>query len=200
VTTPTITGLRLTTVARDQVLTALTTGAAPTPPDTDNIDGAGAAPTWWMIAERPGDGYTVGRLAPGDSWHFADTFGAPARFDPSTFMHLRIFTSGTECLVVGVDTPAVWRTAITTEPNTPTTPRIRRVLLEQSNRPSVAAYPQNSPAVTVIVDPATGRRTVVPEPRSSTAPLTLTIREHFAADPRTGAVRVAAVCFDHYTA
>ena len=115
-TTPTITGLRLTTVARDQVLTALTTGAAPTPPDTDNIDGAGAAPTWWMIAERPGDGYTVGRLAPGDSWHFADTFGAPARFDPSTFMHLRIFTSGTECLVVGVDTPAVWRTAITTEP------------------------------------------------------------------------------------
>lgn len=197
--TPPITGLTVTAVDRSSVLDALTDGVAPTPPAGTGLD---TQTPWWMIAERPGDGYTVGRLAPGAAWQFAGTDGRPTTFDPTTVMHLRVFTRGAELLAVGTDpgAPAVWRIAEHTPVGTATTPRTRTVLLEHPHRTPAPARRGQSAAVTVLVHPNTGQRTVIPEPRTTATALTLTVREHFTADPRTGAVRVAAVCWDRYTA
>ncbi|AUM20268.1 hypothetical protein [Rhodococcus ruber] len=153
----------------------------------------GAAPVWWARIDQP-NGYLVGRFQDG-AWTLAGPDGHRVHGVDGPWDQIRVFQPGEEILLAhrtgrvrGV------RRLRTPSPQSATSPHHRFLLVERSGAAAApgAVFPVNRDAVT-------GLTAVIPEPRSGTSPLTMVVREHFTADPHSGAVRVAAVCWDRYS-
>ncbi|MDV6305349.1 hypothetical protein R3P93_22520 [Rhodococcus cerastii] len=159
-------------------------GAGWSPEDT--------GPVWWLHAEL-GYGYLVGRHIAG-GWTLAGPDGrAVNALDPS-WIQIRVFRPGRE-LILYRDRDHIAGTSrvLTDTASAAGQPNTRTLRIERT------AAALRTPAVFPVVrDPATGLTAVIPEPRRGTMPVALVVREHFSRDQDTGAIRVAAVCWDRY--
>jgi hypothetical protein len=151
-----------------------------------------AGPVWWLHAELC-YGYLVGRHIDG-GWTLAGPDGrAVNALDPS-WTQIRVFQPGRE-LILYRDRDRIAGTcrALTDSATAAGQPNTRTLRIDRT----AAAF--RSPAVFPVVrDPSTGLTTVIPEPRRGRTPIALVVREHFSRDLDTGAIRVAAVCWDRY--
>lgn len=153
---------------------------------------AEAGPVWWLYAEL-GYGYLVGRHVDG-VWMLAGPDGhAVSALNPS-WNQIRVFQPGSELILYREgDRVAGARRTLTDTTEAAGQPNTRTLRIER------AAAALRTPAVFPVVrDPSTGLTAVIPEPRRGRTPVTLTVREHFSRDEDTGAIRVAAVCWDRY--
>lgn len=188
---PVIDGLRIEPIdpaAADALLAPLTT-----PTDTEWPAPDSAGPVWWLHVEQPG-GYLVGRFHDGH-WTLAAPDGTALPCIDTAWEQIRIFQPDHEIILVADGNPVrgIRRVRIPS-PESPTSYRMRELVLEHqppTTRPGTV-FP-------VIVDPDTGLSFVAPEPRTGESTVQMQVREHFTADPLTGAVRVAVVCWDHYS-
>lgn len=151
------------------------------------------APVWWVHIEQP-NGYVVGRFHDG-TWTLAGPDGRRiARLD-GPWNQIRVFQPGHELIVFHHAGRTHGSRRLRTSPTgrASTGPRERTLMIERT-----AAPPGPDTVFPVIRDPLTQLTAVIPEPRAGTVPVTMRVREHFTADPHSGAVRVAAVCWDRY--
>ncbi|WFG44165.1 hypothetical protein [Pseudonocardia alni] len=152
----------------------------------------GHGDTWWLLAEQS-DGYTVARHD-GASWRTARAVARQVvAFTPDRLAELRVFRPGAEMLVHpdgrgGLR--AVWRLHTDGDVAAPLRPRVGRAV--QLAAPGGRSDVRDG--FTVLHRPD-GTGTVVPFAHERPA---LSVREHFDADPITGAVRVAVTCLDGY--
>lgn len=188
-----IVGLDVDEVNATDILAQLSTEPASWTPDPDIA-------SWWLYAA--GDaGYLVGLNAPDTGGRWAITDGAGTTQPTVTaeqFTEIRIFTPGHEILVTR-DVDTAWvahrRRATDAPPATPCSPRTRTYLLgRRAQHQPIGAF------ATRIVDAATGTTTVIPIAADRATDTEVSTVEYFAADPASGAVRVAAVCWQQYTA
>lgn len=152
----------------------------------------GHGDTWWLLAEQS-DGYAVARYDDA-SWRTARTVTRQVvAFAPDRVAELRVFRPGAELLAHpdgrgGLR--AVWRLHTDDDVAVPLRPRVGRAV--QLAVPGGRAEVREG--FTVLHRPD-GTSTVVPFAHERPA---LAVREHFDADPLTGAVRVAVTCLDGY--